>query len=59
MNGSGRLQPFVKKSLLRDNPSHDPAVPVGVDVASLSNADVQRLLGRHEGRPNPAQASRH
>lgn len=53
------LTPFVKKSLLRDNPSDDPSVPVGVDVASLSNADVQHLLGRHEGRPNPVRARRH
>lgn len=53
------LTPFVKKSLLRDNPSHDPSVPVGIDVASLNNADVQRLLGRHEGRPNSARARRH
>ena len=37
--------PFVKKELLRDNPHRDPHVPAGLDVATLRNADVERLLG--------------
>jgi hypothetical protein len=46
--------PFVKKELLRDNPHRDPHVPVGLDVATLRNADVERLLGSRSARFDPA-----
>jgi Rhamnan synthesis protein F len=45
--------PFVKKELLRDNPHRDPQVPDGLDVATLRNADVERLLGSRAPRFDP------
>ena len=42
--------PFVKKELLRDNPHRDPHIPAGLDVATLRNADVERLLGSRAPR---------
>lgn len=44
----GRLTPFVKKQLMRDNPYGDPAIPRGLDVSTLTNADVAHILNRSQ-----------
>ena len=39
-----RLTPFVKRQLIRDNPSDDPLVPPYAEFSTLDNAGVARVL---------------
>lgn len=39
-----RLTPFVKRQLIRDNPSDDPLVPPCAEFSTLDNAGVARVL---------------
>ena len=39
-----RMNPFVKRQLLRDNPYDDPAIPDGLNFPTLQNDDVRQLL---------------
>jgi hypothetical protein len=45
------MSPFIKRSLLRDNPYRDPRVPCPVDGCELNNAAVSQLLGTKTHRP--------
>ena len=40
----GGLTPFLKQSLLRENPLGDPLIPKGIDVSLLDNAGAARLI---------------
>lgn len=38
------LTPFLKQSLLRENPLGDPLIPKGIDVSLLDNASAAKLI---------------